>query len=810
MRRATIGYCTVIALVLLAAPASAQGNSPAATPSSASQDAPPANQGVAPAADPLPISLTVSGAVSLGAYEAGFLYYMAEVIKRNPESLRLKLVTAASAGSINGFVTALSVCEGHPDAADPQQSSFYRLWSAVGIKQLFMPEKVATLGAFSEEALLPSATIVNDELKKVSWKGCDVVFASSATRQEPYQSLVADKLLVPRQSERFALRIRAMSGLVPEVTNYSHLSLDREQALLPTSGGKIGFGDIRNLLIASSAFPIAFQPKSMTFCSRQRDSYAREDVAALERCATPNARAELFDGGVFDNTPLRTAWRIANAGLPSLGAGLPREWTNSPDPGANALMHYDKKEHTHVVAETAETSRLPFLIYVDPDTTRYPQVEQEPRPAGSGLLPTGYRIVRNLVGTARAAELASLIGDVAGVERLVALTSRGYPTAGGLMFNLLGFYDRKFRFFDFYLGMYDARHFVSEVLTERAKGIVDVLPANAESMPGWQPLLCLAGYLDHDEVAKQACKKGPSNGHDEFVDEDARILLQTSIDKLYSNCVRIKDLRSARAVAAPVPEHVDCRDAMLNKSPPMVEGITHGPDENWRQEEDESELAYTMRLLALHGFHFRDLGIATGSSRRALQALQTQTLDIATTLADKQPTLGQKLLMRLAGRPAVEALTTYSPPRLQGYLGIGRALEGGVLTYVPLADLDWLRLNFALQAKGLDTLVTSAPVAVKLSALGGPVIDLGALTPAGLQLAFSARAGRQFLVAPRGEPDPTDALEKPAFVLQPIVASLTVLSAFRLQAGLEFVRPLNKTDEQKWGRDVLLEACFVF
>src|SRR5688572_11771118 len=68
------------------------------------------------AAAPVPVSLTVSGGVSLGAYEAGYLYYLSETIKLNPERTRLAVATGASAGSINALLAAIEACgEAEPD-----------------------------------------------------------------------------------------------------------------------------------------------------------------------------------------------------------------------------------------------------------------------------------------------------------------------------------------------------------------------------------------------------------------------------------------------------------------------------------------------------------------------------------------------------------------------------------------------------------------------------------------------------------------------------------------------------------------------
>src|SRR6478752_2184011 len=84
----------------------------------------------AKAAGPVAFSLTISGGVSLGAHEAGFLYYLTEVVKRNPQVFHLVTVTGASAGSMNGRSTTL---EGwSPPIDDPPTTLFCKTWMPVG------------------------------------------------------------------------------------------------------------------------------------------------------------------------------------------------------------------------------------------------------------------------------------------------------------------------------------------------------------------------------------------------------------------------------------------------------------------------------------------------------------------------------------------------------------------------------------------------------------------------------------------------------------------------------------------------------
>src|SRR3954462_1669194 len=73
-----------------------------------------------------PASITISGGVSLGSYEAGLVYYVVEAMRLNPAAATPRVVTGASAGSVNGFMTILQSCR--RPVSDPQGSRFRRGW----------------------------------------------------------------------------------------------------------------------------------------------------------------------------------------------------------------------------------------------------------------------------------------------------------------------------------------------------------------------------------------------------------------------------------------------------------------------------------------------------------------------------------------------------------------------------------------------------------------------------------------------------------------------------------------------------------
>src|SRR5262245_31094401 len=117
MPRRALRAClfAVLALVSLTATARGQGF--------AVQQQQKPTDPAAPPAPPNPVRyvMTISGGISLGAYEAGFNWALLRHLKRNSAArvnpgsdiapMELVAATGASAGNINAFLTAVGWCQ---------------------------------------------------------------------------------------------------------------------------------------------------------------------------------------------------------------------------------------------------------------------------------------------------------------------------------------------------------------------------------------------------------------------------------------------------------------------------------------------------------------------------------------------------------------------------------------------------------------------------------------------------------------------------------------------------------------------------
>ncbi len=664
-------------------------------------------------APPRPASFTVSGGAALGAYEAGFLYYMLLAGQENgPGGLRLDLATGASAGSINSLLALATSRGGLPP--DPYQSLFARVWLPVGFRQLFVPSEATALGAFSRKALLRDAARVEEAFRAGLPADLDVVLGVAVTRVTPREvPLAGGQATVPRTEEKFVVRIQGRGpGRWPRVTNYVAPDRNEEAALLPEDpGGEIPFPHLASLLVASAAFPVAFAPEPLAHCM----------VATRGRtapyCPAASAETALFvDGGVFDNAPLRLAVRIAAAGLQEGPAGV--AWLDAPRPtGGRPPAGVD-------------------FAFLSADARTYPLPTESKPPDASGGLPAllGEELA-SFVATARSKELELVVFEYPQVAEGLLFARRHFPAASEPMFAFFGFFEESFRRWDFTLGMYEARRQLLQhpVSRERqgARGAPFLLPedgAAGRSAPGaWRPLACMRAVLDGEPDAAERCA-GPDL-------ETDRILLQVSLDRLCNDCLAVPEQDDLRL------RYPSCGPVQDAAAPPRLGGLPEAPEGAWRRANGESDAAYVVRLLAGYGFDWKDMGYGRVDREHALIGLRRDLQVVVRTLARKQPDLGTRSTVQAAGNLGVDALA-YFPPRNAVWLLFGRSLEVGGGTSV--VDTLWLRLSGAVKIQNLLTTLSSDPSPLGIMPVAGVEFVPVQLGIPLVQASFLARVGYLF------------------------------------------------------------------
>jgi predicted acylesterase/phospholipase RssA len=531
-----------------------------------------------------PVALTLSGGVSLGAYQAGSLAYTSLVLKNNSDVVETKLMTGASAGAVNAFLSVLSACSEKSEL--PSQSDFYRSWVGFQGSEL--------LGDGSETQALLSRSAFSSIVEGVrsKWmnglpKSCDIVLGLSVTRLKPTQD--SSQLGYTRQSEKISLRVRGRGlGRAPLLTNYVNPTLSPRPILLaltPNDDAQ-NFDALKDVLFASSAFPLAFAPQKLKTCVAAPTERWRHADLPFTCLPEEASEAEFVDGGVLDNKPLALAERLARTGLESTSCGEAR-WREIP----GTLEFAGKRREAHS-----------DLLYIYSDLSAAASVTKAPEKQ-LGALGVTALLVNNFLNSSRNHDSLSLLEQTPEFEMQIAPLKNRIPRIGDALQGFLGFYERDFRSFDFYLGIWEARAFFRSSLKLSSKL---TLPEFGLNTIDSKKLLCLdtafAADLDKNAGYEVSCNNVP--------DPQFRLLVDLAV----------KRLRSQRY-----------------------------------------DLGFMLETLSESGYEYRDLGLSSSDSRRAPAFIKRAAMNSVSNLAKSQST-SEGFVLSAAGPliiNLIEPLPTY-------------------------------------------------------------------------------------------------------------------------------------------------------
>ena len=717
-----------------------------------------------------PASITISGGVSLGSYEAGLVYYMVEAMRLNPSAATPRIVTGASAGSVNGFMTILQSCGAA--VPDPTASLFWNAWIPLGLEKLHVKGQAEKTAAFSRAAFEAPVQLIVQAWHAGLPTSCDAVFGLSVTRLVPRMvTTEGDRLQLPRVEEHFVVRIQGRgTGKPPRLTNYVDPKWEGEQALLPEKDGEVIFEGLVDALYASTAFPGAFPPQAVRHCVVKGGDGAK--------CPVEQAHSDLFvDGGVFDNTPVRLATRAAAAGLRE-DAVLGAKWLDAPDLSAR---------------------RLPKSLvvgYVSTEARTFPETVEEPSQKEiQTLLGVTLQVGLSFLSTARAKNLLYVHDDTPEVFEQLLIPERHLPAASAPLGAFFGFVESELRRFDFALGMYDARRATEARLAVRLKRAGGAEPKYPEDTPasqkaagGWQRYRCIHAVMDALPGAQEACQ-----GEDL---RDFRIVFQTALEKLWNSCAALKD-------ATTYDGDPLCRRARLGEPVMPVPFVEPLPGTTWQMGADENDTGYSMRLLAAHGFWFKDLGLKRDEALKAPAVLRARFLEIGDSVASTQPS-GQGLMVSTMVKMVADQVT-YVPPRFTLWalygrdpeVGISKGFETGGVFVSPV------RFHAVLQFVGTEQLLSSESgnfsVGVMLGAEYLPSWWSSTRLQPSLLLRggwlFSTNDGGGFGTCSNPGSNAIGGCSRP--MIQGGV-SATVLERIRLQATFNWYPPARQGQDNQW------------
>ena len=389
-----------------------------------------------------PTAVTVAGGVSLGAYQAGFLYYYTrflqeyaaryeEVRKGNARAPALEpplqVVTGASAGSINAFLAALTACSA--PVKRPEQSPFWSVWMGVGMAQL-RANRDTKGSLLTDKGRETVAEQLKDLWKKPSvWSdaNCRVQVGISATRLTARMVQIGPLTSNSRLTEKFVFEVTKDGAGAPR---FGNLKIPREfnSLFYPQLGWTDDpeLPDVTDLLLASSAFPLAFPAHLLRYQLLEPGS------------PLPSKQSGLFiDGGVLDNQPVKLARTLL-------------QWRPRP-------VSTNEKEGSGLSGPATAVNQ----VYVDTSAVDYGASNLPEAPIVDATAVTRYgRFLRDYLSAAGQSEFLDANEDALFAQTL-AVPQRTLPVAGEHLMHFAAFAEEAFRENDFFVGMVDASQFLA-------------------------------------------------------------------------------------------------------------------------------------------------------------------------------------------------------------------------------------------------------------------------------------------------------------------------------------------------------------
>ncbi len=430
-------------------------------------------------------ALAIKGGVSLGSYEAGLNWVLIEEIKHYEKNNhgQLKVFTGASAGSINTIISALNYCR--LDSSSIEDNLYRAAWD-VGIIDLrrHRPDKgdisenlkfyltaetdsssaIQTKyegGLFSRTALLPSAKALYRAIEDAQFPlnpNCDIDIGLAVTKLIP-DNYEENRIELTSQRYVFPLNVSIVNNkLVFKNIYHDGFRINRNYLLLPEKNGLVETHQVIKLALASSAFPLAFAPVNLEYCEKIHGDDISSDRICPQGYSYKNA---LFsDGGIFNNAPIGSAIDIF-ARDKQCDADSSKPCVQSEELFDQAVFGYiDPAKHRgyfndDISNETERLQNIPQDIYIS-GFVDYLYLGADIM--SSGILAELHDSVRRL----NAIKQRRLLNngewanqDTDDLYPKLFTSTRFYPVVGDYLQHFGAFFDKEFRNFDFYIGVYD-------------------------------------------------------------------------------------------------------------------------------------------------------------------------------------------------------------------------------------------------------------------------------------------------------------------------------------------------------------------
>ncbi len=252
------------------------------------------------------LAITVSGAVSLGSYEAGVLYEVLYALgqhNRNPETaederIYVDVLTGASAGGMSVALAAHKLLYDAEALSDPYQNALYQAW--------VLDIDLDALLTFQTDEPSDSSILSSDLIETLANKYMGGRYESG----RPVPPPKTHPAIGPAKSLRLGLALSNLNGvdygrktILGDEFIYTRFQDEYRRTLTLNQDDEATWKSIAKAAVACGAFPLAFRPQDL---QRTRSEFTDKDLVTAKLGPDP-LTFTYTDGGVFQNEPLGLA-----------------------------------------------------------------------------------------------------------------------------------------------------------------------------------------------------------------------------------------------------------------------------------------------------------------------------------------------------------------------------------------------------------------------------------------------------------------------------------------------------------------------
>jgi hypothetical protein len=274
------------------------------------------------------LAITISGAVSLGSYEAGVLYEICEALRQHNENsetsanpadrIEIDVLTGASAGGMTAVIAAQNLLYSGSSLKEPQNNPFYNPWVAdISLDGLLTPDT-------KPDPAFPKLSAPEDPTKSI--------FSSNVIEKLAYKYVAgrydkgnpATRVPHPAAAKqiRLGLALSNLNGVAysyplrvkqpGDDQSFGYARFQDQMTGFFISDGSDGKDSIavwtawREAAVSCGAFPFAFRVKQLHRLQNEYPPYH------LDSWQVPAQDFAYTDGGIFQNEPLGLAKNLVD------------------------------------------------------------------------------------------------------------------------------------------------------------------------------------------------------------------------------------------------------------------------------------------------------------------------------------------------------------------------------------------------------------------------------------------------------------------------------------------------------------------